>query len=189
MNNTIRCGSTMATSTDRSQPSICGQLGWREQSRRRRTAGRRGRLLVAAENGRDAVRGRTGRAQAGLHCNAGVDVADAATGAGWQRAGCCSGSKGLHGIRQCDRAAAARRARLSRRAPAGRCPRTRSTIMRGWRSSALPMGDWRFWLVTDDGHRSWRARCWSRSTMRRPRHDKSPATSAGLSNVHDRRRP
>jgi hypothetical protein len=48
----------------------------------------------------------------------------------------------------------------------------------------LPSGRWRFWLITDDGHRVMARTLLVALDLAlpvRPRHDKSPATGAGLS--------
>ena len=46
-----------------------------------------------------------------------------------------------------------------------------------------PDGGWRFWLITDDGHRVMaRTLLVALDYVPPARHDKSPATGAGLSN-------
>jgi hypothetical protein len=50
-------------------------------------------------------------------------------------------------------------------------------------------GGWRFWLVTDDGHRIMaRTLLVALDYIPPPRHDKSPATGAGLLKARERKR-
>jgi hypothetical protein len=135
-----------------------------------------GGLLVTAENGRDAMlAGRGAIARFGL--NAGAEVADAAIapdGSHWL----LLRSKGLGGIAQ----SIAPLVRTSSGYRAGRAMPVPKAPLDNYEGMAIERdldGGWRFWLITDDGHR-----LMARTllvALDYPAHDKSPATSAGLS--------
>jgi hypothetical protein len=157
------------------------ELGWRDNRGAEGLIARGGALLVLAENGRDAVSVGQGEPRV-LKLHAGADVADAAVapdGSGWL----LLREKGLGGISQSI-------ARL-RRTHDGyladqvwQLPKAPFDNYEGMAIEQLPDGRWRFWLVTDDGHR-FMARtllvALDLGLPVRPRHDKSPAKTAGLS--------
>jgi hypothetical protein len=137
-------------------------------------------LLVLAENGRDAMRvGPKGIQR--LPLEAGADVAEAARapdGSIWL----LLRSKSWSGIDQ-------RVAPLvwnDRGYEVGqglRVPKTAFDNFEGMAIAPRPDGGWRFWLISDDGHRVMaRILLVALDYVPPARHDKSPATGAGLSN-------
>jgi hypothetical protein len=135
-------------------------------------------LLVLAENGRDAmhVQGSGIRRSQLL---AGADVADAARapdGSVWL----LLRSKGWNGINQ--RVAPLVRSvdgfEVGRSFP---IPKAAFDNFEGMAVAQLPDGKWRFWLVSDDGHRVMaRTLLVALDYVPPARHVKSPATDAGL---------
>jgi hypothetical protein len=107
-------------------------------------------LLVLAENGRDAMRvGTAGIAR--LRLRAGADVADAARapdGSAWL----LLRSKGRGGISEAI-APLLKDGAGYRAGPAWPLPKAAFDNYEGMAIARLPGGGWRFWLVTDDGHR------------------------------------
>jgi hypothetical protein len=138
---------------------------------------RNGRLLVLGENGKDAVRiDPPGPHRLRLYADA--DVADAARapdGSAW----ILLREKGLHGISQ----SIAPLQETHDGYLAGSAwplPKAAFDNFEGMTIEARPDGRWRFWLVTDDGHRVLARTLLVALDLDSPiGHDKSPATSAG----------
>ena len=107
-------------------------------------------LLVTAENGRDAVAiGASGAVR--LDLEAGAEVAEAARapdGSAWL----LLRSKGWREISQ-SIAPLVRSGAGYRAGPAWPLPKAAFDNYEGMAIAPLPGGGWRFWLVTDDGHR------------------------------------
>lgn len=107
-------------------------------------------LLVTAENGRDAIAvGAHGIER--LDLDAGAEVADAALapdGSAWL----LLRSKGWRGISQ-SIAPLVKVGRGHRAGPGWPLPRAAFDNYEGMAIAPLPGRGWRFWLVTDDGHR------------------------------------
>lgn len=133
-------------------------------------------LLVTAENGRDAMLAARGKI-ARLGLDAGAEVADAAIapdGGHWL----LLRSKGLGGISQ-SIAPLLQTSSGYRAGPAMLVPKAALDNYEGMAIQRRPDGGWRFWLITDDGHR-----LMARTllvALDYSAHDKSPATSAGPS--------
>jgi hypothetical protein len=107
-------------------------------------------LLVLAENGRDAMRVGTAGIER-LRLRAGSDVADAARapdGSAWL----LLRSKGRGGISQAI-APLLKDGKGFRAGSAWPLPKAAFDNYEGMAIAPLPDGRWRFWLVTDDGHR------------------------------------
>jgi hypothetical protein len=155
-------------------------LGWRDNRGAEGLIVRDGALVVLAENGKDAVSIGQGKPRA-LKLHADAEVADAAAapdGSGWV----LLREKGSGGISQS--IAHLRKTHDGYQAdPRWQLPKERFDNYEGMAIERLPDGRWRFWLVTDDGHR-FMARtllvALDLAVPVRTRHDKSPATSAGL---------
>jgi hypothetical protein len=138
-------------------------------------------VLVLAENGRDAMRvGPSGASRLSLH--AGADVADAARapdGGIWL----LLRSGGRSGIGQ----QVAPLIRTSVGFAVGRglpVPKGALDNFEGMAIAPLSDGRWRFWLVSDDGHRVMaRTLLVALDYMPPARHDKSPARGTGLSKL------
>jgi hypothetical protein len=143
-----------------------------------------GGLLVAAENGREAMLAAGGKI-ARLGLNAGAEVADAAfapDGSRWL----LLRSKGLRGISQ-SIAPMVRTSSGYQAGPAMPVPKAALDNYEGMAIERGPDGGWRFWLITDDGHR-----LMARTllvALDYPAHDKSPATSAGPLKIPSAERP
>ncbi|HEY0628656.1 MAG TPA: esterase-like activity of phytase family protein [Sphingomicrobium sp.] len=142
-----------------------------------------GGLLVTAENGREALRISGGRIEK-LALAVGADVAEAAVapdGSAWL----LLRSKGLGGIRQS--IAPLVRTKLGYRAGTPLpVPKGAFDNYEGMAIEARPGGVWRFWLLTDDGHRFMARTLLVALDYNPPRHDKSPARGAGLSKKRNR---
>ena len=138
-----------------------------------------GALLVTAENGREAMRVESNRVQR-MPLRAGADVAEAAVapdGSAW----ILLRSKGRKGISQ-SIAPLLRGPSDYRAGPAMPLPKGAFDNYEGMAIEARPAGGWRFWLISDDGHRFMaRTLLVALDYMPPARHDKSPATSAGPS--------
>lgn len=140
----------------------------------------RGELLVLGENGRDAIRVGPGRL-AMLEIQADADIAEAATapdGSHWA----LLREKGLEGITQAIAPLQKTPAgyRIGPRRPV---PKAALDNYEGMTIEPRPDGGWRFWLITDDGHRIMARTLLVALDLKLPaRHDKSPARSTGLSN-------
>lgn len=154
---------------------------WRDNRGTEGLLAERDSLLVTAENGRDAMRIGTAGIRR-LRLAAGTEVADAARapdGGAWL----LLRSKGRGGISQ-SIAPLIRQGADYRAGPAWPLPKAVFDNYEGMTIVPLPGGGWRFWLVTDDGHR-FMARtllvALDLANPPRPRHDKSPAKPAGLS--------
>ena len=135
-------------------------------------------LLVTAENGRDAIRVTTGSIER-LELNAASDVADAARapdGTAWL----LLRSKGLNGIEQ-SIAPLLRANDGYRVGPGWPVPKAMFDNFEGMAIEAGPNGSWRFWLISDDGHRIMARTLMMALDWPAP-HSKGPATSAGPSN-------
>jgi len=136
-------------------------------------------LLVTAENGRDAMRV-TETAIERLPLVAGAEVAEAARapdGSAW----ILLRSKGSDGVSEWI-APLIRSGTGYQSGPMWPVPKDVFDNFEGMAIEARPGGGWRFWLVTDDGHRIMaRTLLIALDYMPPARHDKSPATSAGLS--------
>lgn len=135
-------------------------------------------LLVAAENGRDAMRTGNGIIER-LPLNAGADVAEAARapdGSAWL----LLRTKGTGGIIQA--IAPLIRTRAGYRAgPAWPVPKGPFDNYEGMAIEARPGGGWRFWLISDDGHRIMaRTLLVALDYVPPAGHGKSPAQGAGL---------
>ena len=138
-------------------------------------------LLVARENGREVMRvGRHGLLR--LQLRTGAEVADAARapdGSAWL----LLRSKGRAGISE-SIAPLLKDGPGYRAGPAWPLPKAAFDNYEGMAIAPRPGGGWRFWLVTDDGHR-FMARtllvALDLPNPTGPRHDKSPAKDAGLS--------
>jgi len=138
-----------------------------------------GRLVALGENGRDAIRIEGNRPE-NLKLHANAEIADAALapdGSGWV----LLREIGLEGIRQSV-------------APLGSThdgyevgsawvvPKGALDNFEGMAIQAQPDGGWRFWLITDDDFRATgRTLLVALDVKLQTRHDKSPATGAGLS--------
>jgi hypothetical protein len=157
-----------------------GRNDWRDNRGAEALIAEENGLLVLAENGRDAihVQGSSIRRSRLL---AGADVAEAAKapdGGIWL----LLRSKGWNGINQ-------RIAPLVRTEDGYEVslsfpiPKAAFDNFEGMAVAELPDGKWRFWLVSDDGHRVMaRTLLVALDYVPPARHDKSPATDAGLSN-------
>jgi hypothetical protein len=107
-------------------------------------------LLVTAENGRDAIAVAAGGIER-LDLEAGAEVADAALapdGSAWL----LLRSKGWEGISQ-SIAPLVKVGAGYRAGPGWPLPKAAFDNYEGMAIAPLPGGGWRFWLVTDDGHR------------------------------------
>ena len=139
-----------------------------------------GELLALGENGRDAIRVGPGRLTK-LELQAGADIAEAATapdGSRWV----LLRKKGRGGIEQSIAPLQWTRDgyRTGRPWP---LPKAALDNYEGMAIEARPDGRWRFWLITDDGHRIMARTILVALDLKLPaRHDKSPARGAGLSN-------
>jgi Uncharacterized protein conserved in bacteria len=138
-------------------------------------------LLVLAENGRDAMRVRPSGASR-LSLNAGADVAEAARapdGGIWL----LLRSRGVTGISQ----QLAPLIRTGTGLGVGQglpVPKGALDNFEGMAIAPLSDGRWRFWLVSDDGHRLMaRTLLVALDYVPPARHDKSPATGTGLSKL------
>ena len=136
-------------------------------------------LLVAGENGRDAVRVGQGRIEP-LAMSAGADVADAALapdGSAWL----LLRTRTMEGIGQAI-APLLREGKGYRSGPPWRVPKGAFDNFEGMAIEARPGGGWRFWLVSDDGHRIMaRTLLVALDHVPPAGHNKNPATGAGLS--------
>ena len=140
---------------------------------------RNGRLLVLAENGRDAVRIDPGGPHL-LRLYSNSEVADAARapdGSAWV----LLRDKGMHGISQ----SIAPLQETHDGYLAGRgwpVPKAAFDNFEGMTIEVRPDGRWRFWLVTDDGHRVMARTLLAALDLDLPiGHSKGPATGAGPS--------
>jgi hypothetical protein len=155
-----------------------GQLGWFDNRGAEGLLADGDRLLVTAENGRDAVEaGPNGIKRSSL--GAGHDVADAARapdGSAWL----LLRSKGLNGISQA--IAPLLGDRQNYRVGAGwALPKDAFDNFEGMAIERLANGSWRFWLVTDDGHRFMARTLLVALDYAPAAQNKSPATRAGPS--------
>lgn len=167
------------------------QFQWRDNRGAEALLAERDGVLALGENGRDALLVRSGNAQR-LRLQSGADIADAARstdGRGWV----LLREKTLVGIRQS--IAPLERTGTGYRVGRGwPVPKDALDNFEGMAVEALPGGGLRFWLVSDDGHRIMARTLVVALDYLPPRHDKSPATGAGLSkkpagNTRVRRRP
>jgi len=165
---------------DRAEAAIdLPKLGWRDNRGAEGLVVQGGELLVIGENGRDAIRiERLGPKLLKLH--GGADVADAASapdGSAWL----LLREKSMSGISQSIALLAATNDGY-RIGPSWSVPKAAFDNYEGMAIEALADGRWRFWLLTDDGHR-FMARtllvALDLADPPRPRHDKSSATRAG----------
>ena len=123
---------------------------WRDNRGAEGLLVRDGRLLALGENGRDAIRVGPGGAQL-LRLHADGDIADAARapdGGGWV----LLRKKGLAGISQ-SIAPLVRTHDGYRVGPAWPVPKGPFDNMEGMAIEPRANGKWRFWLISDDGHR------------------------------------
>jgi hypothetical protein len=138
-----------------------------------------GDLLALAENGREAIRvGGRGQQPLRLHSNADVaDAAGAPDGSSWV----LLRRKGIDGIKQS--IALLEPAHDGYRVgPEFRLPKASLDNYEGMAIETGPDGRWRFWLVSDDGHRVMARTLLVALDLDRPaRNEKSPARNAGLS--------
>jgi hypothetical protein len=138
-----------------------------------------GQLLALAENGRDAVRIDDSGLTL-LELQADGDVAEAATapdGSAWL----LLRREGMSGISEWIAPLLPSRDGFMA-GPAWRLPKGEFDNYEGMAIEQLPDGHWRFWLVTDDGHRVMARTLLVALDYLPPAHSKSPATSAGPSN-------
>ena len=155
------------------------KLGWRDNRGAEALLLRDGGLLVLAENGRHAVALRRGPPRL-LKLKAGAEVADAATapdGSAWVllRKGALGGIRQSIGpLREAEEGY-----QVGTFLPLPKAP---FDNYEGMAITPLPGGRWRFWLVTDDGHRFQARTLLVALDLNSPptRHDKSPARNAGL---------
>jgi hypothetical protein len=138
-----------------------------------------GGLLVTAENGRDVLQV-NGAAVERRAIVAGAEVAEAARapdGSAW----ILLRTKGSDGVSQ-SIAPLIRAGNGYRSGPAWPVPKGAFDNFEGMAIEPRAAGGWRFWLVTDDGHRIMaRTLLIALDYVPPARHDKSPATSTGLS--------
>ena len=138
-----------------------------------------GELLAIAENGREMMRAGHGALER-LSLDAGAEVADAArapNGSAWL----LLRSKGPTGIAQSIVSLTRTGAGYSV-GTAWPLPKGAFDNYEGMAIEALPAGGLRFWLISDDGHRIMaRTLLVALDYVPPARHDKSPATRAGLS--------
>jgi hypothetical protein len=138
-----------------------------------------GELLALAENGREAIRiGGDGLRSLRLHSNADVaDAAQAPDGSSWV----LLRTKGVDGISQS--IALLEPTHDGYRAGAGLpVPKASLDNYEGMAIETGPDGRWRFWLVSDDGHRLMARTLLVALDLDLPvRNRKSPAGNAGLS--------
>lgn len=138
-------------------------------------------LLALGENGRDAMAVRRAKI-ARLRLDTGADVADAARapdGSAWL----LLRSKGRGGVSQAI-APLIRQGTAYRAGPHWPLPKAAFDNYEGLAIAPLANGGWRFWLVTDDGHRFMARTLLVALDLLKPpgsQHDKSPAKNAGLS--------
>ena len=155
------------------------ELGWPNNSGAEGLLAGEDSMLVTAENGRDAVEAdSTGIRRHSL--NAGMEVADAARapdGSAWL----LLRSEGLHGIDQ-SIAPLLGAGQTYRVGPGWPLPKDAFDNYEGMAIERLPNGNWRFWLITDDGHLVMARNLLVALDLALPAHNKSPATSAGPSN-------
>lgn len=156
------------------------RLGWANNRGAEGLLVRDGALLVLAENGRDALSIKQA-ASSRLKLHSGAEVADAARGpdgSGWV----LLREKGPGGIKQS--VGALQKTHdgylIETLWP---LPKAAFDNYEGLAITSLPDGRWRFWLVTDDGHRFQARTLLVALDLELPiaRHDKSPAEVAGLS--------
>jgi hypothetical protein len=157
------------------------RLGWRDNRGAEGLIGQNGALLVLAENGRDAVRVKQGRPEI-FRLHADSEVADAARGpdgSTWV----LLRQKSISGINQS--IAFLRKTHDGYMiGPSWPVPKKPFDNYEGMAIERRPDGRWRFWLVTDDGHRFMARTLLVALDLVLPvrnRHDKSPAKNAGLS--------
>ena len=136
-----------------------------------------GDLLVTAENGRDAVRVAGAIERSAL--NAGTDVAEAARGPDGS-AWLLLRSMGLSGIEQ-SVAPLFRTQTGYRVGPGLPVPKGKFDNLEGMAIEAGPNGGWRFWLISDDGHRIMARTLMVALDYWPARHSEGPATHAGPS--------
>ena len=143
-------------------------------------------MLVTAENGRDVMRVSDAAVERRAMV-AGADVAEAARapdGSAW----ILLRTKGSDGVSQWI-APLIRTGAGYRSGPTWPVPKDVFDNFEGMAIEARAEGGWRFWLVTDDGHRIMaRTLLVALDYIPPPRHDKSPATGAGLSKARERKR-
>lgn len=154
-----------------------GREGWFPNRGAEGLAEADGSLLVIGENGRDVIAIVPGRINR-LKLEARADVADAAAapdGSIWL----LLRSKGLHGIRQAI-APLLERGNSLAVGPAMPVPKGRFDNFEGMAIEQRPGGGWRFWLVTDDGHRIFARTLLVALDLDAP-HARSPARGAGPS--------
>ena len=137
------------------------------------------RLLVMAENGREAMHADSNAVQR-LKLDAGADVAEASRapdGSLWV----LLRAKSLAGIEQWI-APLTRTDGGYRAGPKLAVPKGALDNFEGMAIEARPGGEWRFWLISDDGHRLMaRTLLVALDYLPPAGQDKSPATRAGLS--------
>jgi hypothetical protein len=136
-------------------------------------------LLVTAENGREAMRLDSNRIER-TDLAAGADVAEAATapdGSTWL----LLRSKSWEGIGQ-SIVELFKAGSGYRTGPAMRLPKGALDNYEGMTIESRPEGGWRFWLISDDGHRIMaRTLLVALDYVPSTKDDKSPAASTGLS--------
>ena len=155
------------------------ELGWGDNRGAEALLAAGDSLLALGENGRDAIRVGTGQPEL-LKLYADTQIADAARapdGSSWV----LLRSKGRDGIIQS--IAPLRRTQDGYRVgPGWPVPKAAFDNYEGLAISALADGGWRFWLVTDDGHRFMARTLLVALDLDVPDrgHDKSPARRTGL---------
>ena len=154
------------------------KLGWRANRGAEGLLARDGALLALGENGRDAVRIGKGEPQV-LKLHGGMEIAEAATapdGSAWV----LLRAKDLAGISQ-SIAPLLKTHDGFRVGPRWALPKAAFDNYEGLAITAREDGRWRFWLVTDDGHRFMARTLLVALDLDLPivRHDKGPARGAG----------
>lgn len=162
---------------DRAQASVdLSRFSWPKNRGAEGLLVHNGQLLALAENGRDAVR-IDDKGLRLLKVRADADVAEAATaqdGSEWL----LLRKKGMSGITE-GIAPLLLAADGYVAGPAWPLPKSEFDNYEGMAIEQLPDGRWRFWLVTDNGHRVMARTLLVALDYLPPAHSKSPATSAG----------
>jgi len=155
------------------------RIGWRDNRGAEGLVVKDGALLVLGENGRQTIRIGSDRAQV-LKLDANTEIADAARapdGSAWV----LSRQKGAGGVTQFIRPLTKTHDGYLA-GPGWPVPKAAFDNFEGLAISQRTDGRWRFWLITDDGHRVLARTLLVALDLDLPiiRHGKNPATGAGL---------
>jgi hypothetical protein len=156
------------------------EFGWSDNRGGEGLLAGRDKLLVTGENGRDAIEVESNGSRR-VELKAGADVADAAVapdGSRWL----LLRRKSLNGIDQ-SIAPLIKAGTIYRAGPGWPLPKGALDNFEGMAIEPLADGRWRFWLITDDGHRIMARTLLVALDYRPPSQKKSPATSAGPSKL------